>query len=51
MGLKACKGESGFFNPLKAFDCLNDIQKKEDPKAYEPDMEVQMNAKRKRDEE
>jgi hypothetical protein len=27
IGLKACKGESGFFNPMKAFDCLNDIVK------------------------
>lgn len=26
-GLKACKEESGFFNPQKAFECLNDIQK------------------------
>ena len=24
---KDCKGESGLFNPLKAFDRLNDIQK------------------------
>ena len=30
---------------------MNDIQKMDDPKAYEPDMEVQMNAKRKRDQE
>jgi len=39
IGLKACKGESGIFNPLKAFDCLNDIQKKDDPNAYEPEIE------------
>jgi hypothetical protein len=26
-GLKDCKGESGLFNPLKAFNCLNDMQK------------------------
>jgi hypothetical protein len=35
-GLKACKGESGFFNPTKAFDCLNDIVKQQDPQAYQP---------------
>ena len=51
MGLKACKGESGFFNPMKAFDCLNAIQKKEDPKAYESDVLVQMNKKRQREQE
>lgn len=22
-GLKACKGESGYFNPIQAFECLN----------------------------
>jgi hypothetical protein len=27
IGLKDCKGESGLFNPLKAFDRLNDMQK------------------------
>ena len=27
IGLKACKGESGFFNPAKAFHALNDIVK------------------------
>ena len=26
-GLRQCKDQSGFFNPYKAFDCLNDIQK------------------------
>ena len=24
-GLKDCKGESGLFNPMKAFNCLNDM--------------------------
>jgi hypothetical protein len=38
--LKACRGESGFFNPMQANECLNEIQKKEDPKAYQPDMEI-----------
>ena len=38
-GLKACKGTKGFFNPQEAFACLNDIQKKEDPKAYENEIE------------
>ena len=27
LGLKACKGDAGFFNPQQAFECLNDIQK------------------------
>ena len=35
MGLKACKGKEGFFNPMQAFSCLNDLQKSEDPRAYE----------------
>lgn len=37
-GLKACKGKDGFFNPMQAFECLNDIQKQEDPCAYEPEV-------------
>ena len=37
-GLKACKEEGGFFNPYKAFDCLNDIVKQEDPDAYVPEV-------------
>ena len=37
--LKACKGESGFFNPEQAFSKLNEIQKAEDPKAYEPELQ------------
>jgi hypothetical protein len=49
MGLKACKGESGFFNPIKAFDCLNDIVKKEDPKAYQPEVDKMLSAQKKRD--
>lgn len=44
LGLKACKGESGFFNPMKAFDCLNDIVKKEDPKAYQPEVDKMISA-------
>lgn len=38
-GLKMCKGESGIFNPKMIFNCLNDIQKKDDPKAYVPEIE------------
>lgn len=34
----ACKGQSGFFNPIKAFNCLNTFQKEEDPEAYEPNI-------------
>ena len=33
-GLKACKGDKGVFNPRQAFDCLNEIQKQQDPEAY-----------------
>ena len=51
MGLKACKDESGFYNPMKAFDCLNDIVKKEDPKAYQPEVDKIMIAQKKRDTE
>ena len=29
-----CKGASGVFNSDMIFNCLNDIQKQEDPKAY-----------------
>ena len=43
IGLQACKGDSGFFNPLKAFNCLNNIQKEEDPKLYEPAVIKQIN--------
>ena len=51
MGLKACKGESGFFNPMKAFDCLNDIVKKEDPRAYQPEVDKILIAQKNRDTE
>jgi hypothetical protein len=37
-GLNACKDEKGFFNPIKAFNCLNEMQKMEDPKAYQPEI-------------
>ena len=37
-GLKACKNEVGFFNPMIAFSALNEIQKMEDPKAYQPEI-------------
>ena len=33
-GLKLCKNDKGFFHPQLAFNCLNEIQKMEDPKAY-----------------
>ena len=48
-GLKACKGKEGFFNPAQAFDCLNQIQKKQDPNAYQPEVVKQFNAQLKRD--
>ena len=35
-GLESCKDELGYFNPLRAFDKMNEIQKMEDPKAYQP---------------
>lgn len=38
-GLKMCKGESGIFNPKMILNCLNDIQKKDDPQAYVPEIE------------
>jgi hypothetical protein len=31
--------KSGFFNPKEAFNCLNEIQKAEDPKAYQPEIQ------------
>ena len=37
-GLKACKGMNGFFDPKSAFNCLNEIQIKEDPQAYQPEV-------------
>ena len=43
-GLMQCKGESGFFNPAQAFNCLNDIQKEENPNAYEPEVAKTINA-------
>ena len=48
-GLKACKGESGFFNPTMAFDCLNDIVRKENPIAYQPEVDKIISAKILRD--
>ena len=33
-----CKGASGVFNPGMIFNCLNDIQKEEDPKLYQPEI-------------
>jgi len=33
-----CKGTSGVFNAGMIFNCLNDIQKEEDPKAYQPEI-------------
>ena len=51
MGLKACKGKEGFFNPTQAFSCLNDLQKREDPRAYEPDVVKQVNALKERAED
>lgn len=33
-----CTTKSGFFDPTAAFDALNEIQKAEDPKAYEPEL-------------
>ena len=50
-GLKACKGESGFFNPRIACNILNDMQKKEDPKAYEPEILQNIKAKQKREQQ
>lgn len=47
-GLRACKGESGFFNPTKAFDCLNNIQKEQDPEAYESEVVKTINAQKAR---
>ena len=44
-----CKGESGLFNPLKAFDRLNHMQKEQDPNAYEPFMVKEMQAQRQRE--
>lgn len=38
LGLKACKGKEGIFNPIQAFSCLNNLQKQEDPRAYEPEV-------------
>ena len=51
MGLKQCKDQSGFFNPMKAFEKLNDIQKQEDPNAYVPEVIIQINKKKEREEE
>ena len=48
LGLKACKGKEGFFNPMEAFNCLNNIQKQEDPCAYEPEVVRQVNAQKAR---
>ena len=43
-----CKGESGVFNRDMIFNCLNDIQKKEDPKAYIPEIMINIELKQKR---
>ena len=51
MGLKACKGKEGFFNPMQAFSCLNDLQKSEDPRAYESGVLIQVKALKKRTED
>ena len=37
--LQNCKHQSGFFNPMAAFDILNDINRKQNPKAYENELE------------
>ena len=50
IGLKDCKGESGLFNPLKAFDRLNDMQKQLDPDAYQPNIVTEMHAQKMREE-
>lgn len=51
-GLKACKNETGFLNPQSAFDRLNEIQRHEDPEAYQPELEhaliVKLNQDRER---
>ena len=47
--LKACKSDSGFFDPMAAFNCLNQIQKAEDPKAYEPELQQALENKIKND--
>ena len=47
-GLKACKGKSGFFNPAQALNRLNDLQKQEDPRAYEPEVVKQQKALKQR---
>ena len=51
MGLKACKFESGIINPVKAFDCLNNIMKKDDPNAYQPIIEKDFEIRKKKEEE
>ena len=40
-----CKDELGFVNPFKAFMVLNEIQKKECPEAYEPEIVLQYKKK------
>lgn len=50
-GLKACKGMNGFFDPKSAFNCLNEIQMKEDPQAYQPEVQkiIQRNLQRQKE--
>ena len=38
-GLMARAMPQGFFNPQEAFECLNAMQKADDPKAYESEIE------------
>ena len=35
---KCVDGDAGIFNPQKVFEFMNEIQKQEDPKAYEPEI-------------
>ena len=50
-GLKACKNGAGLINPQSAFERMNEIQRYEDPEAYQPEMEHALVVKMEQDRE
>ena len=43
-----CKEASGLFNPGTMYNRLNDMQKQEDPKAYQPEVVAIIERKKQR---
>lgn len=53
LGIQNCKQQTGVLDPQKMFELLNEIQKKEDPDAYQPEIikTIQQREKKKQEQD